>query len=313
MKNTGLQIIAKLFIILYLTHSYAIADNAPAVDFENIMNSKFYETGTISFGDYRIAFAPEPPFSGYVAVVDTDGKVIGQHGFYEDYANKEGVFATIRAKGPADVNLTAPGIYVIVFVINDVPATRFPIKLEQTSKGDDAFNPQIKFQFDGFWRTMAHITMRTWKGEPVPELTMWTGGKDLAEGATRDGYLAKLLRNGSVVAHSKKNTSIIASGHYKRNFVTLYHPHTEREEPNARPFMLADWQIDGKYEISVTRNSDGNKIRSYDFDVVGGKIQGIERSQLGYEPAVDFVMPRVINKSATSLEMIEAIWIDDHR
>ena len=71
--------------------------------------------------------------------------------------------------------------------------------------------------------------------------------------------------------------------------------------------------MDGSYEIAVTRKSDGKKIRSYDFDVAEGKIQKIERSQLGFEPATDFVLPRVIKKGATYIDMVEAIWIEDFR
>lgn len=314
MKKILQHSIYTLVVFINLLSTYALADNAPVIDFESIMNSYFDDTsGLISFTDFRVAFAPDPPFDGLVAVLDANGQIVGKHSFYPDYANREGVFATIRAQGPADITVTNPGIYTIVFVIENKPVTRFPVRLEQTSAGEDAFNPQKTYRFDGYWRTMAHITMSSWKDEPLPILTMWIGGKDLVEGTTKDSYLAKLMRNGETVAHSKKILSRVAAGHFKSNFVTLYHPHTEKQSPNARPYTLNDWQVDGAYEIRVTRGSDGKMIRSYDFDVMDGKIQGLERSRLGYDPATDYVMPRVIKKNATSLEMIEAIWIEDRR
>ena len=294
--------------------SPVFAQYPPAIDFESIMNGYFDdEAGLINFTDYRVAFAPEAPFNGMVAVLDAEGQIVGQHEFYPDYAVREGVFAVIRAVGPADVTVTTPGLYTIVFVVNNQPVTRFLVRLEETDSGSDPFNPQKKYRFDGYWRTMAHLTMSTWKGEPVPELTMWTGGKDLPEGARQDMFMARLLRNGEMVAHSKETQGVIPQGHFEPQYVSLYHPHTTREIPNAELFMLKDWQVDGAYEIEVIRKSDGAKIRSYDFDVVDGKIQSIARSQLGFESATDFVVPRVIRKAATSLEMIEAIWIEDIR
>ncbi|MBT8077536.1 MAG: hypothetical protein KJO31_03125 [Gammaproteobacteria bacterium] len=292
--------------------SLASAQYAPAIDFESIMNGYFDdESGLINFTDYRVAFAPEAPFNGLVAVLDAEGTIVGQHKFFPDYANREGVFAVIRAVGPADVTLTTPGLYTIVFVVNNQPVTRFAVRLEETGSGDDPFDPVKKYGFDGYWRTMAHLTMKTWKDEQVPEITMWAGSKDLPAGKRQDMFVARLLRDGEMVAHSRETTGHIAQGHFEPKYVSMYHPHTRRQIPNAELFMLKDWQVDGAYEIEVIRQSDGKKIRSYDFDVVDGEIQSIPQSQLGYESATDFVLPRVLRKGGTALEMIEAIWIQD--
>ena len=145
----SLQIFA-LTVLLFFTTTVFSA-NPPVIDFETIMNSYFDdESGQISFGDYRLAFAPEGTFNGLVAVLDAQGKIIAQHKFYEDYVDREGVFAKIRAVGPADVKLTEPGLYTIVFVADNKPITRFLVRLEQTSAGDDAFKPEKTYRFDGY-------------------------------------------------------------------------------------------------------------------------------------------------------------------
>lgn len=300
--------------VFVLTNAPAFAANPPAIDFETIMNSYFDdESGLINFDSYRLAFAPETPFNGLVAVLNSDGKIVGQHKFFEDYGHREGVFAQIRAVGPADVKVTEPGLYTIVFVADNKPITRFLVRLEQTSAGDDAFDPEKKYRFDGYWRTMAHITMKTHKDKPFPELTMWTGGKDLAEGTNKDLFFVTLLRDGEMVAHGKRTTGYIASGHFEPSYVTLYHPHEYKKEANAEIFMLSDLQVDGEYEISVARKSDNKQIRSYDFDIVDGKIQSIARSKLGYEQATDLVLPRVHSRKQNYYDMIEAFWIEDFR
>lgn len=299
-------------VIFLLLSQQSFAQYPPAIDFESIMNGYFDDSnGLIQFQKYRLAFAPEVPFNGMVAVLDAEGKILAQHKFYEDYANKEGVFAIIQAVNHAEIQLTEPGYYTLVFVANNQPITRFLVKLEQYSAGEDPFDPEKKYRFDGYWRTRAHLTIRTFKDEPAPELTLWVGGKDLPEQKNKDMFTVTLLRNGEPVAHSRRTTGHIAPGHFEPRYISLYHPHEKGKEANAEIFLLKDWQVDGQYEVSVTRQSDGYKIRSYDFDVVDGKIQEMKESQLGYAPATDFILPRVQKKGSTMLEMSKAIWIQD--
>lgn len=230
-----------LVISCFVLATPSIAQYPPAIDFESIMNDYFDdESGLISFGDYRLAFAPEPPYNGKIAVLDSEGNIVSQHEFYPDYHNRDGVFAVIRSAKPADVQLTKPGLYTIVFVANDKPISRFLVKLEQTSAGEAAFDPEKKYRFDGYWRTRAHITLTEYKGEPLPEFTMWLGGKDLPEGERGDLFVATLLRDGEIVAHTRRTTGHISQGHFKPKYVTLYHPHEKGTEANAEVFLLKD-------------------------------------------------------------------------
>jgi hypothetical protein len=301
--------------LLFITMSVSSAQNYPAVfDFENILNTYFDdESGLISFDDARVIFAPDGKFKGQIAVLDSDNKILANFKFYEDYATKEGVYARIQVQTPADVTLSKPGIYTIVYLVDGKPATRLPVRLVQTAAGDDPFNPQKKYGFDGYWRTFALITMNTWKGEKFPEVFYWLGGIDLPEGKTRDSQMATLLRDGKVVAHSKRNVGIIQPGHFKEVKSSLYHVHAEGKEANAQPFLLKDWLVDGKYELRINRMSDMQALRSYDFKVSNGKIEEHPRSKLGYEPLTDFIAPRVQKKGVTYPELTEAIWIEDRK
>jgi len=48
--------------------------------------------------------------------------------------------------------------------------------------------------------------------------------------------------------------------------------------------------------LLLSQQSFAQYPRSFDFDVVDGKIQEMKESQLGYEPATDFILPRVQKK-----------------
>jgi hypothetical protein len=287
---------------------------SPTIDFENVLNTYFdSESGLISFRDARVIFAPEGKFNGQIAVVDADNKVVNSFSFYKDYKYRAGVYARALVKTPADVTLTRPGIYSIVFLVDKKPVTRLPFKLVQSSAGDDPFNPQKKYRFDGYWRTFAFIVMRTWKGEDFPEVHYWVGGMDLPEGKRRGSQIVTLFRDGKLVAHSKRGVGTIQPGHFKEVRSSLYHVHPAGKEANAIPFLLEDWQVEGIYELRVNRQSDKTALRSFDFKVVNGKIEGHPRSKFGYKPQVDYIAPRVQKKGATSLELTEAIWIEDRK
>ena len=66
---------------------------------------------------------------------------------------------------------------------------------------------------------------------------------------------------------------------------------------------------DGDYELEVSRQSDGGLIRRFNFVVEDGKIKPLAASQLGHEPAIDYVVPRVLKRGSNRDEFVEAIWL----
>jgi len=287
------------------------ADYAPAVSFNSILNTYFDDSsGQISFRDSIVAFVPEGPFKGMVAVVDAEGKAVAKFEYF-DSIMREGVFGRVKVKGLAEVKLTTPGIYTIVYLIDGKPVTRMPVRLRQTGSGDDPFNPVKTFAFDGYWRTHAYFTMTTYNDEPAPELNFWVGGIDLPEGETKDRFFAELIHDGKMVAHTKRTQGFIGSGHFKITKASLFHPHEYKRTANAELYMLSDLMKDGSYELKVTRTSDQAMIRSFDFVVKDGKFVPLKQTALDFDPHVDFILPRVVKRGANMFQLIEATWIRD--
>jgi len=285
--------------------------NAPAVVFEGLMDGYFGDDdGLVSFGAYDLVFAPDGPAKAVVGLVDADGNVLAQYNVFPDYKIREGVFARMQVEGPADIQLTEPGLYTMVFVFDGVAITRFPFVLNQTGAGDDPYNPEKTYAFDGYWRTLAHITTGSFKDEPIPVVSMWLGGPDMADPETFQAFfMARLYRDGSLVAHSKRQTSAYGNGHFERHEVLLYQPHDEKQAPNAVPLTMEELLVDGAYELVVTRADDDAELRRFRFTVEGGGILPLPRTELGFEPAVDFIVPRVVKKGSTAYEFVEVIWI----
>ena len=283
----------------------------PAVVFETLMDSWFSDdNGLVAFRTYDLVFPPEGPAKIAVGLVNAEGEVLAHFSAFPDYKVREGAFARFLVKQPADVQLTEPGIYTMVFVFDGKPITRFPFLLKQTGDGADPYNPKKTYAFDGFWRTRAHITKGSFKDEPIPEISVWLGGLDMPEPDTfQEFFRAELTRDGALVAHSKDQTSFYSNGHFKRREFLLFEPHEEKQAPNAIPLTMKKLLVDGDYRLKLERASDGAQLRGFKFTVAEGKIQPLARTQLGFEPATDFMVPRVSKKGSTIYEFEEAIWI----
>lgn len=284
----------------------------PAFTYESMMNIYFSDdSGKISIRDMDLAFAPEGEINAAVVVTNAENTVIKSYKFYPDPRWREGVFARMTEVGPADFELAEPGVYNIVFLIDGKPVSRLPVVLEQTSEGDDPFDPVKKYRFFGMWQVYGYLFMNTIQDEPFPELNFWLGGKDLAEGETKDTFIATMKNeDGEVVAHSKDTQGYFGEGHYEQTDISLYHPHTHKEIPNAMPYLLSDWVAkDGKYTIEVTRGSDKKLLRRFHVIVKDGKIQELPATDLKFEPHVDYMVPRVDDKHSQSYGFAKAIWL----
>lgn len=296
--------------LLLLLAPFASAQQTPAVIYESMLDCYFdEESGLMSFTELDFAFAPEEPLNAAVAVVNSDNTVVKSFEFFPDYRWREGVFARAKVKGPADVTLTTPGVYNIVFLVDGKPVSRLPVVLEQTSAGDDPFDPEKTYRFYGLWKVCGHLTMQNSGDEQYPRLTFWVGARDLPEGKTKDGFSVTLKRDGEVIGHSKRTLGHISNEHYRRVTSDLFEPHTERQTPNAQILMLDEWSKDGDYEIVVTRKSDGGVIRSFTYTARGGKILPLPNSALDYEPRIDYVVPKVTKKGSNKYEFVDAIWL----
>lgn len=306
--NTALKWI---FLITSFLVVPAYGAPQPAFTYQSMLNIYFDdESGLISIRDMDLAFAPEGEINASVVVTNSENIVLKSYKFYPDPRWREGVFARLTEIGPADFELTEPGVYNIIFLVDGKPVSRLPVALEQTSVGDDPFDPVKTYRFYGLWQVYGYLTMNTLRDEPFPQLNFWLGGRDLPEDETKEMFHATLKSDGQVIAHSKETQGFYHDGHYQSSYVSLFHPHTKREIPNASAFMLTDWvENDGEFTLEITRQSDDKVIRSFNIIVKDGKIQNLPSTALDFEPHVDYITPRVTINGANMYRFEEAIWI----
>ena len=306
------KIITILVMMISISPMADAQEYSPVIGYESMLDTFMNpNTGLVSFTEFNVGFAPEPPFNAQVALVDSEGNVMQSFAFRPDYRWREGVFAKAQVVGPADITLTESGVYNIAFVINGEVASRLPFRFTSESDDSDPFNPGNSYKIDGLWRKFAHITMKPSGERTLPEVTLWLGSPDIAGGNNSGQADVELIREGEVVAQSKiHNPAMIRPGHFKRETVTLFVAHDSSASVNAEFYTKND-MTDGEYVLQLTRRSDGQIIRSYDFTVSGGEIEPMPQTELGFEPQADYMMPRVTKKGSTTFEFVETNWIQD--
>jgi hypothetical protein len=309
--------VRRLVVLLVLAvatssaHRVSAQAPTPVFEFESALDTFFDgRTGTLRFGDYTVAFAPEGPFRGEAAVVNSEGQTVARMPFHEEYKLRAGVFGRVAIQGPGEVKLAQPGVYNLIFLVDRKPVTRVAFAMRELTGGDDPFNPQRTFVFEGLWPRFAHVTYKTLREQPVPNFTFWVGQPDLPPGSSRDMYSVALVRDGEEIARTKKAQGHIAAGHYKRTEFALFFPHEDRQAHAARPFMATDLLVDGEHELRVVRQSDGKLLRTFVFTVADGAIVPLERTGLAYQPRLDYIAPRVAKKNVNVFDVQEAVWLE---
>ncbi len=315
-KTTFSDMLAGIFLLstASLVDASTHSNQTPAFLFEPMLDTYFDgQSGLIAFhgNGYDLAFPPDEPLQAVMAVVDDTDTVVQGFPFRTQYANRtdNGAIARAMMDGTAEITLTEPGVYNIVFMIDGALVSRLPVVLERVQTGDDPFEAETHYRYFGLWQRYAYLSMNTWRGKDWPTLTFWAGMRDFAEESHRLPFLVELHRDGELVAHSRPTEGTVPFEHYQRLESRLYHPHDRKSASNAEPFLAADWSVDGDYTVTVSRQTDGQPIRRFAYTAVDGGIQRLDEARIGFEPAIDYRPARVRDKSSPGYEFVDAIWI----
>lgn len=287
----------------------------PAFDYEHLLNARFGDTsGTIQLGNYVAGFMPQGATTELL-IYNAKKELVARNKFWDDSQQRDGIWAIVKPQPPLNISLTEPGIYQMLFMVNGEPATRFPFRLIQTSAGDDPFNPSKTYAFDGMWKRYAVVRLKDYDFKRTgvrPNFTIWTGQLDLDDGTKAGRFFAELLHEGRVVAHTPRGRGgFITNEHYRKEKFSLLAPHEKKDATHAPPYLLEDY-ADGAYNLRISRLPDGKVLREFEFSVTGGKMTQLPQTEIGYEPHIDYLMPRVDDDSEQiAMRMEEAVWLLD--
>lgn len=303
---------------------HASSPPLPSIDFEAMLDTRMYPSGMLGIGasGYSLVFAPQgSPVDAGVEVVSASAGAVAMHRFRPEFRVTHLAFGMMQLDGPGDVQLPSAGAYELRFHVSGRVASVLPFEAHRSS-GDDPFAPQATWSYSGPWERWGYLIgtdyrdLKSGADIKAVNLVWWTGQRDLAAGTTRaEPAAAELYRDGTMVAHSRRNTMSIHPEHYRRERPwTLFRPHAEKDSNVAHALSTQELLgSPGTYELRVKRVKDAAVVRRFRFTVQDNKVVPHPRTVLGHQPATQYIAPRVIKKGSNVYEFTEAIWIESTR
>jgi hypothetical protein len=280
----------------------------PAVEFQSFMQLRFYENqGGFLVEDLEVVFPP-PGLRNATFVISRKGggevasvplRVETPLASYTAF----GMFKPNAVSGLAPVG--EPGDYVLSVQIDGQPITTLPFTMKREAS-NDPFNPKTTFVREGPWRDLAYFSNRPEVPDSHLEFNWWTSLRELPPGTKNPMVTVHLLHGGQEIASTRSPVVITQT-----DWQFFYHNFHFPAEKQVRWMTLADLtKRDGEYTVVAKVN--GQPFKSYRAEVRGGQLQRHPRNRLGFEPATDFISPRLVDTSSrsnSSYAMRDTYWV----
>ena len=308
MKKLRSALWASVVNLLIITQ--AMAQNPPTVSLQSVLDYDLFPTGMIRVENTDLIFAPPGSPDANVTIRTNDSASVASWDFSDSYINTTAVFARLRASGSAMHTLSV-GDYSMDYSVGGNIITSIPFSVQQHSTSDDPFNPSSTLKFVGPWQNWAYITGRS-PNDPdgTAYVHFWAGSSDLPEGQRRAGFIIKLFRDGALIAQSNPRTGNISNKIMNPHSAFLQEPHEADKSHLAKNVPLSELRKSGNYKVEIQLVETGDTIRSFAFSAADGKFVPHPRTNLGYQPATEYMAPRAYARGFGGYEFMEVHWIE---
>jgi len=281
----------------------------PAIEYQSLMELRFYEpTGGFLVEGLEVVFPPAGRPKATFVVTRASGEVVATLPLrLEAPLANFNAFGMYRPDGvPGNVQVGAPGDYVLSVQLDGKPITTLPFQMKREAS-DDPFNPKTTFVREGPWRDLAYFSVQHEKPDSHLVFNWWTSVRELPAGTPpRPLVTLHIMHGGQEVAATR---SPVVPTQTDWQFLQQ-----EFEVANQKPvrwMTLADLtKKDGEY--TVVAKVGGKPFKSYRAEVRGGQLQRHPRNRLDTEPRTDFISPRMVDTSAGTTSryvMRETFWV----
>lgn len=280
----------------------------PAIEFQSLMQMRFYENqGNFLVEDLEVVF---PPAAGKTATFVVSkaggGQVASVPLRIETPLASFNMFGMYKPNGvPGNANIGEPGDYVLSVHVDGQPITNLPFSMKR-EQSSDPFNPTTTFVREGPWRDLAYFSSRTDDPDSHLEFNWWTSLREIPAGTKRALVTVHVMYGGQEIA-ATRSPVVVTQTDWQFFYQEFHFP----AEKQVRWMTLADLvKKDGEYTVVAKVN--GQPFKTYRAEVRGGQLQRHPRNRLGFEPATDFISPRLVDTSSrttSSYVMRDTFWV----
>jgi hypothetical protein len=307
MKHSLTEITSAMLLSLLLGAAAAGQTYQPAVEYQSLMNLRFYEAdGGFLVEHLQLVFPPQGLKKAAFVITKAGGGEVARVPLR--FAPMEfPAFGLLEPDGvPGVVRVGQSGDFLMSVVLDGRAVTMLPFSLkEQTSS--DPFNPGRRFVREGPFKDLAYFSVVPDDPAGEVQFNWWMSLRELPVG-TRDARVTiHLLAGGQELAASRG--PVVPSlndweffQHRQLSVPTL---------PRNHWLTLSDLtKKDG--ELTLVVKANGQPVKSYKTRVAGGQIQRLPQNALDSQPHASFISPRFVDMSAGSnsrYKMFEMYWV----
>ena len=301
------RIVTAVACLLAAVSVAAGQSNKPAVEYQSLMNLRFYEAdGGFLVEHLQIVFPPPGLKKAAFVITKAGGAEVARVPLRFEPLGFP-AFGLLEPDGvPGVVKVGQPGDFQMSVVVDGQAVTTLPFSLKEQTSGDP-FRPGRKFVREGPFRDLAYFSAVP--DDPNAQLyfNYWLSLRELPAGVKNARVTIHLLAGGQEIAASRGPVVPTLNDwqffqHQGLSMPTL---------PQNRWLTLADMtKKDG--EVSLVVKANGQPIKSYKTRATGGQLQRLPQNSLGAEPHTAFISPRFIDTSRQSPgrdKMFDMYWV----
>ncbi len=307
MKHTVERVGLMTFLSMLLSAGAFGQQYKPAVEYQSLMNLRFYEAdGGFLVEHLQLVFPPPGLKKAAFVISKAGGGEVASVPLR--FAPMEfPAFGLLEPDGvPGVVRVGQSGDFTMSVVVDGQPITTLPFTLkEQTSS--DPFRPGRGFVREGPFKDLAYFSVVPDDPAGEVQFNWWMSLRELPAAAKDARVTQHLLLNGQELAASVSPVVLSMNDWQFFEHRQLSVP----GKPRAHWLTLSDLTSkDG--ELSLVLKANGQPFKSYKTRVASGKIERLPQNALGSEPRASFISPRFVDMSAGSnsrYKMFEMYWV----
>ncbi|HEX6187009.1 MAG TPA: hypothetical protein VFZ40_02920 [Pyrinomonadaceae bacterium] len=287
----------------------SVQTHKPAISYESFLDMRFYEDHAgFLVENLLVVFPPAGPSSATFVIMKPNGEVVASVPLQYSPLERFAAFGRFHpASGhPGTIRLNQAGDFLMGVKMGGELITTMPFSLKE-EVNSDPFNPGKKYVRSGPWSDLAFFSQITDDPNAMLHFNFWLSTRELPAGMRRPKVTLHLMLNGKEVAASRSPVvpDYLDWYFYERKELIM------ATKPKEKWLNLADLtRQDG--ELVMVVKADGQTIKSYKAQITGGKLQGLSRSRLGFEPRANFISPRYVDltdRSTSDFTMRDMFWI----
>lgn len=282
--------------------------NTPAVEYQSLLNLRYYEAdGGFMVDDLQLVFPPPPgnPKLAFVISSKTDAEIARVPLRGERLRTFE-AFRLLRPDGvPGVVRIGRAGDFVMAVKLGEQTLTSLPFSLKE-EKSADPFNPKTRYVREGPWRELAYFSSLLEKPETPIKFNFWMSLRELPAGVKSPLCTIHVMQGGQEIAVTR--SPLVPSyddwQFFKKELV-------QPKGPSVQWLTLAAL-TKKEGDLNIVLKVNGQPFKSYRAQVRGGQLERLARNRMEIEPHTDFISPRLIDLSrdgGCEYCMLDLFWV----